>query len=171
MTIAASEQWPNAVVKGFEVPSGVSAQPWTDEETRVGAENRAKKALELGTAQLGVDPSTEELLGVGLEGGVFEADNGELWSTVWAVVVDTQGNVYAANGARIRVPESIAEPMRNGEEMGPLISRLTGQSDVKHKQGMFGVITQRFIDRTEEYSAIAKLALGLWFGREWEKGI
>jgi non-canonical (house-cleaning) NTP pyrophosphatase len=44
---------------------------------------------------------------------------------------------------------------------------VTGVNDVRSKQGMIGVVTGGFVDRTEEYSSIAKLALGLWYGREW----
>jgi len=34
---------------------------------------------------------------------------------------------------------------------------------------MIGVVTNNFVDRTEEYSAIIKMALGLWYGRTWQK--
>lgn len=49
------------------VPSDVSAQPLSDRETRQGAMNRAKHALEKENADIGI----------GLEGGVMEID-GEL---------------------------------------------------------------------------------------------
>ena len=38
--IAAQGQWPDAVVEGFAVASGVAEQPRSDAETRQGAENR-----------------------------------------------------------------------------------------------------------------------------------
>jgi inosine/xanthosine triphosphatase len=164
---ALSEKMPEAEVEGFEVPSGVNAQPMTDEETRLGAENRARAAVERGKLQFA--DQTTEVFGIGLEGGIFQDSAGELWSTVWAAVVSPEGDLYVANGSRIRIPETIAQPMLKGEEMGPLVERLTGLGDVRQKQGMFGVITQNFVTRTEEYSSIVKMALGLWYGRDWDK--
>jgi non-canonical (house-cleaning) NTP pyrophosphatase len=54
--------FPDAEYVCRDVPSGVSVQPWGDVETRTGALNRARAALE----QTGAD------LAVGLEGGVQE---------------------------------------------------------------------------------------------------
>jgi len=169
VVVAISHQWPDAEVKGFEVPSGVPAQPLTDDQTRLGATNRARLALEAGKLHAGASADQDISVGVGLEGGVFEQPNSELWSTVWVVVVDTKGNQVANNGARFKVPERIAQAIRTGGEMGPVVQQLTGQADVKQKQGMIGIITQGMVDRTEEYTGIAKLALGLWHGRNWDR--
>lgn len=162
---AVTEHWPDAKIFGYEVSSGVSSQPMSDEETQTGAINRAKAALAEG---LKAHPNlSEEVLGVGLEGGVTMWNN-ELWSTVWVAVIDLDGNLFTANGARMKVPQTIAEPILSGGEMGPVVSRLTGVTDVRKKQGMIGIVTKDFVNRTVEYGAIAKLAVGLWYGRDWE---
>jgi len=169
--VAASETWPDCTVLGFETKSGVSDQPVSDEETRTGAQNRARAALEHGLKAANV--STEEAqneqspihLGVGLEGGVVELADG-MYSTVWVCVVDAQGIMTEANGARFKVPEKIANHIREGKEMGPIVAKLAGVEDVRSKQGMIGIITNGFVDRTEEYTGITKMALGLWYGRE-----
>lgn len=172
--LATSEQWPEAIVKGFDVPSGISEQPLSDEETKKGSINRAKKALDAGLDELEkqqpISPS-QQILGVGLEGGVFTHENGELWSTVWISVVDREGNIFSANGARFKVPDRIANPIKAGQEMGPVVGGLFKDKNIKQKQGAIGIITRGFVDRTEEYSGIAKMALGLWFGREWEEDL
>ncbi len=166
---AASETWPDVQVLGFDVPSGVPDQPLGDPQTRAGAENRAKAALEDGIAQLKIDEAEEpNVLGVGLEGGVTEID-GKLWSTVWVAVVDCEGTIKVANGARFEVPEIVARQIQDGGEMGPIIANVVGQKDVRKKQGMIGIVTGNFVDRTEEYASIAKLALGLWYGRNWHQ--
>lgn len=167
---ALAEKYPNADVQGFDVASGVSHQPITDEETMIGAINRAKAALASGLAETKQKDVTD-VLGIGLEGGVFTDEQGQMWSTVWAAVVDTDGQEYVANGARVKVPTIIAEPIARGEEMGPVMQSLTGISDVRKKQGMFGIITKDFISRTEEYGAIVKCALGLWYGRGWDASL
>jgi len=167
--MAASESYPEVKVEGFEVESGIGEQPSSDEETMQGAINRAKATLSEGLKKIrnsDLEIKTSDTLGVGLEGGVFERGN-ELWSTVWVVVVDKEKNIFLANGARFRVPEPIASLIKNGEEMGPAVAELVGETDVRSKQGMIGIITQNFIDRTEEYTGIVKMALGLWYGRHW----
>jgi inosine/xanthosine triphosphatase len=165
--LAIQEKFPDAVVKGCEVESGVSAQPMSDEETKLGAENRARKALEKGQREVANGVMT---LGIGLEGGVFENSDG-MWSTVWAVVVDPEDKFYYSNGARIKIDEVIATKIRLGQELGPLIQELTGITDVRQKEGMFGVVTQRFVNRTEEYASLAKMAIGTWYGRNWKNDL
>lgn len=172
--IAAAETFPDVEVEGISVPSGVGEQPITDLETRTGSVNRVKnlKKLVLENPQkFNLNPSKDEYLCVGAEGGVDQpafANEGELWSTVWISVLDKDDHVYSANGARFEVPQIIAEKLLAGEEMGPTVSKLFAKDDIKTKQGAIGVITRNFIDRTEEYVGIAKLALGLWYGRNWQ---
>lgn len=161
---ACTHVWPDINVQGFEVASGVSEQPRTDHETKTGAQNRAVAARAAGLKSLA--GSKELVLGVGLEGGVFQ-DQDQLWSTVWASVTDGSGQFWDVNGARSKVPEPIAGLIQNGGEMGPAVSTLVSSPSIKQKEGMIGVITQGFIERTEEYSAIVKFALGLWYGQNW----
>lgn len=171
---AASETWPDVIVKGYEVFSGIAEQPRTDDETRMGSENRAKNVLALGLKSLqrkklgSFDNLSKQVLGIGLEGGVFLKDKNELWSTVWATAIDVNGNLFQSNGARFKVPDIIAQKLLAGGEMGPVVSKLINKDNIKQKSGAIGVITKSFIDRTEEYVGIVKLALGLWYGRNWE---
>jgi len=164
---AASETWPEVQVKGFKTASGIPEQPIGDLVTKKGAENRARAVLEI-AQQEGIK---EDFLGVGLEGGVFTDDEGVMWATVWVVVIDLKGDLYHANGARFQVPAVVAKRIRNGQEMGPIIAQVVGEEDIRSKQGMIGIITEGFVDRTEEYAGIAKMALGLWHGRNWLKNL
>lgn len=167
---AASETWPEVQVEGFAVASGIPAQPISNEQTKLGAENRATAALAAGSKLLSSHTPTVDsgsMLGVGLEGGVFQQGD-QLWSTVWAVVADQHGQLFHSNGARFQVPAVVARQIMSGGEMGPIVAQLTGVDDVRQKQGMIGVITKGFIDRTEEYTGIIKMALGLWYGQGWD---
>lgn len=179
-TGAASEQWPEVVVEGVKVATGVDEQPRSDEETKQGAINRARAVLaeglkrhpELASAGNGnAGGVNSELLGMGLEGGIVD-DGQEMWTTVWAAVVDQEGNLGLSAGSRFIVPEIIAAKIRAGGEMGPVIAQVLGEADlnrIKQNEGVIGVVTEGFVDRTEEYQAVAKLALGVWFGRNWQK--
>lgn len=172
--IAASEQWPQVEVEGFGVDSGVGEQPRSDQETKAGAITRAKRALKRGRAELQVAQVTssgKSLLGLGLEGGVMHDEQGVMWSVVWGAVVDPQGFVFCAKGGGFKIPAMVADKIRQGGEMGPIMSKMFDGRDIRHKEGMIGVITNKFLDRTELYVPIAKTALGLWFGRDWQKRV
>ena len=165
---AAQDHWPDVMVKGYAVESGISDQPLSDDETRQGAQTRAQRALQAGLLEHSAGQAIHGApLGVGLEGGVFEDHHGEMWSTVWVAVIDQEGKMFHANGARIKVPQIIADRVRRGEELGPIVHAITGRDDVRTGEGMFGIITKNFVNRTEEYSALAKMALGLWYGKDW----
>ncbi len=168
-TVAASETWPEVSVIAYEVDSQVSDQPMTDEETKTGAINRARAVLRKGLADQKSDVS--EVLGVGLEGGVLIDKKGEMWTTIWAVVIDKDNELFVANGARFPVPKLIADRVKQGEEMGPVMASFFNGRPVKKQEGMIGVVTKGFVDRTEEYTAIIKMALGQWYGRDWQQDL
>jgi inosine/xanthosine triphosphatase len=166
---AASDHWPEVMVEGLSVETGVNEQPRSDEETKEGAMNRAKAALEIGLREKKV--KSGEALGMGLEGGI-EDDGKEMWTTVWAAVVDQAGNWGLSAGSRFLVPEEMAKRIRAGEEMGPVTAYVLGEKDptrIKKQEGLVGIVTEKFVDRTEEYQSIAKLALGMWYGRHWRQ--
>lgn len=165
---AVRHTWPEAVVTGFETESGISEQPNTDEETKTGSINRAIQALSfLQQTHSGTLYGREEsMLGVGLEGGVDETEDG-LVNVVWCSVVDAGENIFSSSGARFVLPDIIARKIRAGEEMGPVMDELLGDKDTKKKQGMLGTVTKGFYNRTEEYASIARLTIGLWYGRNW----
>lgn len=137
---------------GYEVESGVPAQPRTEEETRNGAFSRANNVLRC--------DSTIEIA-IGMEGGVCP-DGDDLFSTVWVCVADRQGHKTEVNGARFRLPKTVAEPIQNGEEMGDVMDQLTGKTNIKHQEGMIGTLTGGVLTRQEEYENLVRLALGLF---------
>lgn len=140
-------------ITGYEVESGVPPQPRTELETRTGAFNRAQNVLQH-------DPTIE--VAVGMEGGVCP-DGDDLFSTVWVCVRDRSGRKTEVNGARFRLPKAVAEPIQNGEEMGLVMDRLTGKTNIKHQEGMIGTLTGGAVTRQEEYENLVTLALGLFF--------
>lgn len=162
-------------VNGIEVASGIPEQPLTDAVTCRGARTRARHVWLAGKKKLHgeLDKQTVQnprILGVGLEGGVF-CRGPELWSTVWAAVTEDGTHVFESNGARFRLPEILAKPILAGEEMGSVLSRLFNGADIKRQNGGIGVMTNNYVTRTEEYSSIAKLAIGLWYGQDWQRGL
>lgn len=160
---AIADWLPGCEVKGIEVASDVSPQPKSDEETRLGAQTRARK-----TWVAGQEKHAQKFLGaVGLEGGITQFA-GKWWSTVWVAFTDDGQTFWEANGGRIPLAPELTNLMTQQKtEMGLAMEVLTGQKNLKHQEGMFGIVTQGVVDRAQGYSAIARMALGLWHGRAW----
>lgn len=174
ITLAAQANYPDLEVISLAVKSGVSAQPLTDQETLKGSINRAKALKKLASAEK-LYSHNQEVLFIGAEGGVyhpsFAKKKQELWSTVWISVLDQENKIYSASGARFCLPQKLATGILAGKELGAVMGALFNDVNLKQKSGAIGILTNGFIDRTEEYVAIAKLAIGLWYGRNWQKKI
>jgi inosine/xanthosine triphosphatase len=127
---------PDATVEAVGVDSGVPEQPWGHAETRTGAENRARRALA---------PAFD--LGVGIEGGVARYDDTDgLFLVMWAAVTDGD-RLEVGVGPGLRLPDAVADRVESGEELGPVMDDVVGESDVKRDQGAAGVLTDGIVDR------------------------
>jgi inosine/xanthosine triphosphatase len=136
-------------VIGKSVPSNVSEQPLSDEETIVGAINRAKNALEAGDSHLGI----------GLEGGVMELTSG-MYVCNWGALVDRTGAIYTAGGARIKLPDEIALQLRQGKELGPVMDDFSKRKNVRQLQGAVGILTSGSLNRKEMFEHVVLLLAG-----------
>jgi len=124
-------------VRAVEVDPGVPEQPFGVEETLTGARNRARRALSAGEADLGV----------GIEGGVADLEGPhDLSLVMWAAVSDgtTTGT---GRGPAIALPTAVADRIRDGEELGPVMDDVTGERGIARGRGAAGVLTGGLIDR------------------------
>src|SRR5687767_12904072 len=137
-----------AEVDSVAVASGVSDQPVGDVETIKGATQRARAALEMSGADLGV----------GLEGGVVEED-GFMRTCAWASVVNRDGRVGVGGSLAISLPARVAALVRDGVELGHAMDRVTGRQDTKHGSGAVGILTAVLIDRQRAYEVLVTYAL------------
>ena len=154
-----------ATVSAVAVGSGVSEQPYGEAETIRGARNRARRAFEAGDFDLGV----------GIEGGVAElcsaarrtasddvaeAEGAEgLFLIMWAAATDGD-RVELGAGPRLRLPDAIADRVRDGEELGPVMDDVLGAENVAEGRGAAGALTGNAIDRTEGLRHAVAGALG-----------
>lgn len=167
---AFTKYWPEMVVKGVEVPSGVSAQPMSELETINGARQRAYKALES-------DPDAQ--YGVGLEGGVTElsptspnwsgvrSGKGKLFECAWVCIVDRENHEGLGGGLYFELPPKIADKIRAGGELGPIMNEMTGEDNVKQKMGAIGIFTKGQLDRKQAYVQLVLSALIKFVSPEW----
>jgi non-canonical (house-cleaning) NTP pyrophosphatase len=158
--------------EGISVPSGVSDQPMTDEETLQGALNRAINAR-------AAQPSADYW--VGIEGGC-EEKHGELWTFAWVVVLglasprhegyqwtepakvaDVRQGVRVLMGkartGAFMLPQEVANLVRSGIELGHADDQVFGRSNSKQTNGAVGLLTSDLIDRQRYYEHAVILAL------------
>ncbi len=133
----------------MDSPSGVSAMPFSDEETMQGAIQRAKHCFE----------HTESEAAVGLEGGVVQTDKG-LFLCNWGALVTEDKEPIVAGGARILLPQEIAERLYAGEELGPVMDDFTKSRNIRHNEGAIGVFTDGLVSRKDMFEHICKMLFG-----------
>ena len=135
-------------VEAVAVESGVSHQPWGNEETLRGALNRAQAAQRTGGVTLGV----------GFEGGLLEVQ-GQVFTCAWCAVVRDDGVVGTAGGENLLLPPSVAADVRAGAELGPAMDALMGLRNTKQGGGAIGALTGGRLDRRAAYEHLLMMAL------------
>ncbi|MEH6889253.1 DUF84 family protein [Bacillus sp. JJ864] len=138
-----------AEIVSLSVPSHVSAQPFSDEETLQGASNRAKLALAEGKADIGI----------GLEGGVMHTNHG-LFMCNWGALATKEGKLFTAGGARMKLPDEFIQPLEEGKELSEVMEDYTKQRDIRSNEGAIGIFTNNYVDRTDLFVHVVKLLVG-----------
>ncbi|WP_078545024.1 DUF84 family protein [Litchfieldia alkalitelluris] len=133
----------------YDVSSGVSPQPFSDEETIQGAINRAHNALEMGQTEIGI----------GLEGGVVETKFG-LFLCNWGALIDEANSPIIAGGARILLPQEFTAKLKSGMELAEVMDEFTSQHDIRKKEGAIGIFTDGRINRTDMFAHVSTLLMG-----------
>jgi len=139
--------------EGFDVPSGVSNQPMTDAETKLGALNRAKAAFMEYARSHGQSPT----YALGLEGGVQLSPDNELECFAWIAVYDGAKVGYSRT-ASFGLPPTIRELVVGGMELGHADDQVFGLSNSKQKGGAVGHLSKSVIDRAMYYEHAVVLA-------------
>ena len=148
---AVQEVFLKDVVKSMDVPSDVNPQPFSDEETRQGAINRAFRCMESGP----------DVIGVGLEGGVMYVDS-KMFLCNWGALVTPNRKTYTASGARIALPEEIDDELKKGKELGDIMDVYAKKQEVRKKEGAIGIFTNDLVARQEMFEHVVKLLKGQW---------
>jgi inosine/xanthosine triphosphatase len=141
--------FPEASISNFEVGSGVSNQPFGDEETRLGAYNRALRA---GAMKKGA-------IGIGLEGGVKLLQE-QMYLCNWGAMTLPDGTRFTAGGAQIPLPEEIAIELLEGKELGPVIENYFKMAGIRQSEGAIGMLTSNAVNRDELFAHVLHLLVG-----------
>lgn len=141
-----NQEW---IVEGHPMPSGVSEQPMTDEESIRGARNRATSAKQ-------VYPDADYW--VGMEGGVEERTDG-MAERAWMVVIDKDGREGLGSSGTFFLPPRIAEIIRSGKDLGDACDMVFTGTDCRKANGAVGLLTGDAMERTTLYEHGMILAL------------
>ncbi|MBI9044403.1 MAG: inosine/xanthosine triphosphatase [Anaerolineaceae bacterium] len=132
----------------FSVPSGVSDQPFSDEETFQGALNRAEHAKEvMGDADYWV----------GIEGGI-EVEDGQVFSFAWIVVVSNL-SMGKSRTANFQLPTGHLSYLNQGMELGKVNDLIFDCQNSKEKNGAVGLLTENVLTRVDLLEQSVILAL------------
>ncbi|MEU4688778.1 inosine/xanthosine triphosphatase [Actinoplanes sp. NPDC023714] len=139
---ACGQLWPDREwsFDAIAAPSGVSAQPLSDEEARTGARARAVYAQK----HLDAD------YGVGIEGGLQKVE-GYWFNAAWVVVVDRAGLEGMSSTTSVAVPDGLLPLIEAGHELRDACEILWGGSRTAYHGGLIGVLTDGTLDRTGVY--------------------
>ncbi|MFB6134584.1 MAG: inosine/xanthosine triphosphatase [Halanaeroarchaeum sp.] len=133
-------------IDAVDVDSGVADQPWGERETIAGAKRRSRRARR----------ADDFDLGVGIEGGVSRIEGADgLFLVMWAAVTNGTTTGLGA-GPRLRLPDSVAQRLEDGAELGPVMDAVLGTDGVARREGAVGVLTDGIVTREDAlFQAVA----------------
>lgn len=146
---AIGQFFPQAEIQceGVECPSGVRDQPMTEEETRIGAENRLRWCQEHFQADFYVS----------MEGGVDKFPSGPATFAYVAIAYNSLTSI--GKSAILPLPLSVYAALEEGEELGHVMDRLFNTHNIKQKGGAIGLFTQNKANRESSYTQALTLAM------------
>jgi len=133
-------QPPNFRIFAIPAKTSVSAMPLTLDEIQDGARQRAEYLLK------NYSPTTDKYIALGMEGGVYQIGNQTVLQN-WVYASDgTQSNFGAS--ALISLPVLLSrELFINRRELAEVIDEYSGKTDVRSKEGAFGILSRNLITR------------------------
>jgi len=141
--------------EGVAVPSDVSDQPMSNQETLQGATNRATHAK---------NNFPNAKYWVGIEGGI-ERIGEEMMAFAWIVILSKDKMGKARTGTFF-LPPKVVELINQGKELGEADDIVFGHSNSKQKNGAVGILTGNLTDRTQFYVEAMVLALIPFLNKE-----
>jgi inosine/xanthosine triphosphatase len=131
------------------VDSGVSSMPRSQEELMLGAQRRVQQLI-----RMLHEERVEADFFVGLEGGFYRATIDEKKITFlqgWVYVSDGRHGHFGSTGS-IEVPSRIAHLVYDEHrELGDIIDDFATETDIRNKEGAFGVFSLGALTRQQSF--------------------
>lgn len=146
---AIDSSWAEATVLARRVESQVPAMPMNDWELMQGARERALAVRDLLKQQ-----RRDADIFVGLEGGFHSMSIEGDWHIFlrgWAYATDGTTGAFGATPS-ISVPDALAKKVIEGKrELGLVIDEVTGITDVRSRQGAWGILSRDLVTRSMSF--------------------
>jgi inosine/xanthosine triphosphatase len=143
-------------VIGFNVPSSVPDQPFGDEETKLGAKNRAERAW---IAYQEVNEGSKPDYSLGMEGGLVRSELDELGMECLAWIAVYNGEKFGfAKTASFELPRNMSRLINDGMELGAADDVIFKSTNSKQSVGTVGHLTNNVISRSLYYEQAVILA-------------
>lgn len=140
---------------GISVPSEVSDQPLSNDETFTGATHRAMNAQK---------EMSDADYWVGIEGGVEKVGE-EMEAFAWVVILSSE-RIGKSRTATFFLPKEVARLICEGKELGEADDIVFQRNNSKQENGAVGILTDNVIDRTVYYVEAVVFALIPFKNRE-----
>lgn len=139
----------------METFSGVKDQPDSDQETLMGAYQRAHEAAR---------QAPQADFWVGIEGGIEDRPDG---MAAFAWVVSLQGELVGkGRTGTFFLPAPVVNLIRQGKELGEADDIVFNRTNSKQENGAIGILTRDIIDRVSLYEQAVILSLVPFINRE-----
>ena len=138
----------------LDVPSGVLPQPLTATDTLTGATNRSLAAQRAFHTLHATVPD----FAIGLEGGIEQVGT-TYFECGYVVCRHSSGRLGVGRSAAYEVSGAMLARLAGGRELGDVIDELSGETGVRQREGMMGVITNSALPRAECYAHAVTFAL------------
>lgn len=146
----------------IEIDGGL-AMPRTLDQLMAGAKHRVSRLQEVLEQQK--QPADYV---IGMEGGlqtVRHDYNDMVFLQSWAYVSNGSAGYFGSSG-NVLLPTRIArEVMLNGRELGEVIDEFSRESDVRSKQGTWGVLTRDLLARQQSFEIALTAAFAPFYNR------
>lgn len=85
----------------------------------------------------------------------------------WAVAIDPEGLEGVGGSLSMPLPESVAQLIRSGEELGHAMDTVAKTVGTKHGRGAVGILTAGLVDRQRAYEPMVAYAFAPWLAPEF----
>ncbi len=135
----------NVIVTPCPARSRVQDQPLTEEETKLGALNRAKDCL----------AKTDAEIAFGLESGVFFKDD-DVYLCNWGVLIDRNQKMFVTNSPNILMPKEFKDDLLSGKPLKDIIYDFTGMKTEDNNTCAIALFTNYSYSREKLFAEIVK---------------
>lgn len=137
--------------ESMEALSGVANQPMTEQETRLGAENRVRYCSNH-------DSESKFDYFVSMEGGVDKFEEGAA-TFAYVAVLTKNMSLTIGRSANLPLPSKVFKRLENSEELGHVMDDIFNVSNIRQKGGAIGLLTNNVATRESVYTQALVLAL------------